>query len=236
MRSDLPTDSDPHDTHVHRLDEAAVIASTDPDRAITSLRWLDASITSDRDARAFAAWGWSTVIDENTAEPVIGTELFAALHRRAGISATWPMGNAGLLHCYGYLLSRARTPYGLKRERWLSSELARAAGLPGDALTPWRPGSTLLARAARLMASALSDDAPHLDIDVPASESTVASRIGILHNAGISAVAYSVAGRLITTFPMSTPPERIRSDLSAESPRLRWNAVLPAAGHPHPVS
>jgi hypothetical protein len=236
MRSPDPVDREAHDTHVHQLDAAAVMASADPDRAIASLPWLDASITADRDACAFGAWGESTIIDENTGEPVIGTGLFTALHDRAGISATWPVGNAGLLHCYGYLLSRAATPYGLKRERWLSTELARAAGLSDDALAPWRPGPTLLSRAAGLMTGALADDAAHLDIAVPTPDGTVPSRVGILHNAGTSAVAYSVAGLLITAFPVSAPPEQIRADLSAEAPRLRWNAVLPAPTHPYRVS
>ncbi|MFK4788585.1 amino acid deaminase [Microbacterium sp. ZW T5_56] len=236
MRPAAETDRNAEDPRAHELDIATALASTDPERAIASVDWLEASIAADRDARAFTAWGQSTVIDENTRDPVIGAGLFGALHRYAGIEATWPVGNAGLIHCYGYLLSLAATPYGLKRERWLTSDLARAAGLPDDALTPWRPGPTLLSRAAELMTVALHDAAPHLDVPVPIADRIVTSRIGILHSAGMSAVAYSVAGRLITAFPMTAPPERIRADLVAELPRLRWNAVLSALGHPHAVS
>ncbi|WP_433674760.1 amino acid deaminase [Microbacterium gorillae] len=236
MTPSAAADHNADDPFVHELDVAAVRASTDADRAIASLGWLETSIAEDRDSDAFAAWGESTVIDENTGEPVIGTGLFGALHRRAGIEATWPVGNAGLIHCYGYLLSLAATPYGLKRERWLTADLARAAGREDDALIPWRPGPTLLSRAAELMTSALDDDASPLDIPVPDTDGVISTRVGVLHSAGQSAVAYSVAGRFITTFPMTAPPERIRADLIAEAPRLRWNAVLPARGHPHPVS
>lgn len=236
MTPSAAADRHDEDPRVRELDIAAALASTDPERAIVSIDWLETSITADRDAGAFTGWGESTVIDENTREPVINVGLFEALHRHADIDATWPVGNAGLIHCYGYLLSLAATPYGLKRERWLTPDLARAAGLPDDALTPWRPGPTLLSRAAALVTEALCDAAPHLDVPVPIADRIVPSRIGILHSAGVSAVAYSVAGRLITAFPMKAPPERIRADLVAEPARLRWNAVLPALGHPHAVS
>ena len=83
MRSSDPVDREAHDTHVHQLDAAAVMASADPDRAIASLPWLDASITADRDAGAFSAWGESTIIDENTGEPVIGTATLRPYMRGA---------------------------------------------------------------------------------------------------------------------------------------------------------
>ncbi|UFS57426.1 hypothetical protein [Subtercola endophyticus] len=100
---------------------------------------LLAGIAHDRSSGAFARWGLSTVVDENLREPVIGRALFEFLHEYAGVAATWPIGNAGVLHVYGYLLSAVSTRYGLKRERWLGAELTTALGMPEgaflDALT-----------------------------------------------------------------------------------------------------
>lgn len=102
----------------------------------------------DRASGVFSDWGLSTVIDENLRRPVIGPALFAFLHECAGLEATWPVGNAGLLHVYGYLLSTVPTPFGLKRERWIGCELTRALGMPDgaflDALTSTHPPGGLV--------------------------------------------------------------------------------------------
>lgn len=97
-----------------------------------------------RDAAAgrLAAWGRSTVIDENTGVPSFDEPLFAELHAAAGIDADFPVGNAGLLHVYGYWFSTVMTPYGLKRERWLDGKLAAALGLPTDAFHLHDRGAT----------------------------------------------------------------------------------------------
>ena len=126
------------------LDTAARLAATDPAAAIDSLPWLAAALAEDRAAGRFAAWGRSTVIDENVGAAVLPRAVFDQLHERAGLTAEWPIGNAGVLHVYGYLLSTTPTPYGLKRERWLSGELERACGLETGALLPWAGAETLL--------------------------------------------------------------------------------------------
>jgi len=109
----------------------------DLDSAATVPGWLAEQIEADAAAGRFSSWGRSTVIDENTGSPVISEALFAELHRIAGLDAGWPLGNAGLLHVYGYLLSPVNTPYGRKRDRWLGGGVARAFGLPDDAFAPW---------------------------------------------------------------------------------------------------
>ena len=48
----------------------------------------------------------------------------------AGLAAAFPVGNAGLLHVYGYWFSDEPTPYGFKRDRWVDGALAGA--LTGD--------------------------------------------------------------------------------------------------------
>ena len=117
---------------------AAVLADlADLDSVTTVPGWLAEQIEADAAADRFSRWGRSTVVDENTRSPVISEALFVELHRIVGLDAVWPIGNAGLLHVYGYLLSTVDTPHGRKRDRWLDGGVARAFGLPGDAFAPW---------------------------------------------------------------------------------------------------
>ncbi|MDA3147222.1 hypothetical protein JSO19_07495 [Leucobacter sp. UCMA 4100] len=115
-----------------------------------------------RDAAAgrLAAWGRSTVIDENTGVPSFDEQLFAELHVAAGIDADFPVGNAGLLHVYGYWFSHVMTPYGLKRERWLDGKLAAALGLPTDAFHLHDRGATTPLERVMNATLALLTDAP----------------------------------------------------------------------------
>lgn len=193
--------------------------------ALDALPWLTSALRDDHDADRFAAWGRSTVVDENTGSAVIPRALFEELHERAGIDADWPVGNAGVLHCYGYLLSLESTPYGLKRDRWIEGALAQACGLPADALRPWREGSTLLARATVAATTLLT--AP-----LSGAAQSIAGRKTLLALAapqGPTALAYAVAPHagaaplLITMFPVadaSVPLTEFTAD-----PRLRWNTV-----------
>lgn len=206
-------------TSTTALDDAAARALDDPAAAISSLPWLAASLADDAAAGRFAAWGRSTVIDENVGEAVIPRPLFDELHERAGLEATWPVGNAGLLHVYGYLLSTTPTPYGLKRERWLSGELERACGLETGALLPWAGTETLLARATAV-ASALLARADAVTEVVEGRTARIA--LGSPTPGGTAALAYSVDGRNVTMFPVADPAA-LRAGLGA--PRLRWNAA-----------
>jgi len=193
--------------------------------AVDALPWLDAAIADDRAGDRFSAWGRSTAIDENTATATIPPELFEELHRRAGIAADWPIGNAGVLHCYGYLLSLETTPYGLKRDRWIEGALAQACGLEADAFHPWREGPTLIARATTAAAAVL---------DAPATGSTQTldgreARLALGAAQGPSALAYAVAPSagaapaLVTIFPVADATTLLRE--FDREPRLRWNAV-----------
>ncbi|MFS0854108.1 amino acid deaminase [Microbacterium sp. 179-I 3D4 NHS] len=207
----------------------AALASQDPAAGLAAgfemLPWLGASIHRDRTAGRFARWGLSTVIDENTGAPVISRPLFDDLHRRAGLRAVWPVGNAGLVHCYGYLLSLAETPYGLKRDRWIAGALASACGLPSDAFHPWTSDSTLLARASAAASALLSTPAASATAEIDGR----ATRVALSVANGPAALAYTVAPRtgaaplLVTLFPVaeaSVPLGAFTTD-----PRLRWNAV-----------
>lgn len=232
---DAMTTSDEHPVkssdEISRLDAASARAGDDPDAAFALLPWLGASIDADAAARRFDAWGLSTVIDENTGTAVVPASVFDALHARAGIDAEFPIGNAGLLHVYGYLLSTTPTPYGLKRARWLDGDLARAYGLTADAFLPWAlpTGETLLARVTAAAAALLSH-APVRRHQLGDTEALIA--IGHSPASGdralASALVYALVSggtrRLITTFPVASPTA-ILDEVDAAAPRLRWNAV-----------
>jgi hypothetical protein len=214
------------DDLVRAAESAASDTAEDAAAAVSSLGWLSASIEADRAAGAFARWGASTVLDENTGAPVIGRALHAELHRRAGFDAVWPVGNAGLLHCYGYLLSLTPTPYGLKRERWLGSDLPRAYGRDGEAFLPWAGVGSLLARATAAASAALAEPAASVEQDVDGR----ATRLALSAGSGPAALAYAVAPTagaaplLVTTFPVADAAAVLMECTSAP-PRLRWNAV-----------
>lgn len=210
-----------------RLDAAAHAAAADPYAAIGALPWLGGSIDADAAAGRFAVWGRSSVIDENTGTAVVPASVFAALHERAGIDARFPVGNAGLLHVYGYLLSTAPTPYGPKRDRWLDGALARAYGLADDAFLPWTfpDTATLLTRVTAAMEGILAASVVRSE-RLDEGDGIIA--IGRRTASGPAALAYALArlgqGRLITTFPVAAP-DQLLAAVDAEGPRLRWNAA-----------
>ncbi len=216
-----------------RLDAAAGVAERDPAAAIALLPWLGAAIDADAAADRFAMWGRSTVIDENTGTAVVPASVFDALHARAGIDAEFPVGNAGLLHVYGYLLSTEPTPYGLKRERWLDGALAQAYGLAGDAFHPWvlSADDTVLARVTGAMTALLSRE-PLRRERVGDDEALIAigrrAASGPSAPSEPSALAYALARRgqrqLVTTFPVADAAAVLAS-VAEDGPRLRWNAV-----------
>ena len=215
-------------SEIDQLTHAATLALTDTHTSARAtldyLPWIGRAIDEDGAARRFDAWGRSTAIDENTGTAVISRALFDVLHDRASIGATWPVGNAGLLHCYGYLLSLEATPYGLKRDRWVHGELARACGLHSDALLPWSRGSTLLARATSA-ASAILQSPVASAVQVIDGR---AARVAISADHGPSALAYEVAPArgsaplLVTLFPVVDASSVLGEFRIAR--RLRWNA------------
>ncbi|MBU4466192.1 MAG: amino acid deaminase [Actinobacteria bacterium] len=212
------------------LDAAARVARTDPDAAISSLDWLGPSLDADAAAGRFRAWGRSSIIDENTGSAVIPRALFDALHARIGSWATWPVGNAGLLHVYGYLLSDAPTPYGLKRERWLDGTLAHAYGLPSDAFLPRLGHPTPLARITRAARDLLASSVVRThDLANGSAHLRARLALGRAGSSGSFALAYDIADddgeHLVTTFPVANP-ELLLAAMDDEPPRLRYNAAL----------
>jgi hypothetical protein len=189
-----------------------------------SVPWLADQVRADAAAGRFSSWGQSTVIDENVAAAVIPRAVFDELHALAGLKADWPIGNAGLLHVYGYLLSTVQTPYGLKSERWTGGALATALGLNADAFTPWVDSDTTPLQ--RILDAALpilltpTDPLLWLDDRAPAGELV---RTVVVEGA----LVYGVDGRLVTLFPLDTTVDGWEGAILSGRPRLRYNAVVP---------
>ncbi|RLK52450.1 amino acid deaminase [Microbacterium telephonicum] len=208
------------DAALQRDGAAATLASTP---------WLGPAIDADAAAGRFGHWARSSVVDENTGAPVLPPAVFAALHARAGIAARWPIGNAGLLHVYGYLLSTTPTPYGLKRERWLDGDLARACGLPDDSFVPWASERTPLERVSAAL-EILFDRAPLIRERIDGVTGVTA--LGTAPSPGPAPLGYALEGtaqqnpqrRFVTMFPVADPSAVVH-ELTTGAPRLRWNAA-----------
>ncbi|MEJ1088060.1 amino acid deaminase [Microbacterium sp. Mu-80] len=189
----------------------------------------------ERDARhdRFSHWGLSTVIDENTGEPVIDRPLFDALHAAAGITAEYPIGNAGVIHVYGYWFSTAVTPYGYKRDRWQNGELARALGKSETHFHLFSdPDSTPLQRVTAATLPLLRDPPKSTEGTADARAGALDTRVVLVaeRDSPVSALIYGIraadAWRLITTFPLAGEPAAVIDDFLADR-RLRWNAAIP---------
>ncbi|MBF4635572.1 amino acid deaminase [Agreia pratensis] len=220
------------------LGAATRIDAGESPRSVLEGSLLAAQIAQDASADRFSLWGLSTVVDENTGTPVISPALFAELHRLAGLDATWPVGNAGLIHVYGYLLSTVSTPYGLKRDRWVNGDVARALGLEPSALTPWHEPASATTPLHRL-AVALSSifdapaEAPGVVFVMRESSDRISAMTVLVRRPSSehSALLYAVDGKLVTAFSFEISSSSIEA-LRAEPPRLRYNAVVDAPKQP----
>lgn len=210
---------------------SALAEGADPAAVLAEFPGLVAQIREDATASRFAAWAQSTVVDEHTGEAVIPRSLFEHLHELAGLTTAWPVGNAGLIHVYGYLFSTADTTYGSKRDRWTGGGVARALDLPADQFTPWSTApATPLARLAEAMdpiVSAPGDFPGTVRWTEETSPALRATAVIVRGSSGDHALLYALApGGLVTAFPISgeSPP--------LDLPRLRYNAVFGAARLP----
>ncbi len=202
---------------------------------------IDDQVRADAAAARFEDWGLSTVIDENIEAPVISREDFERLHGLAALHAEWPIGNAGLLHVYGYLLSTVQTPYGLKRDWWLDGTLAAALGLPRDGLLPEGSG-TVLSRATGAVLPRLVDPPPDalLTIDRESLDGTTLVRTVVVGTADAAALVYGVREggrmRVITAFPLVAASASYCQSLIEQPPRLRYNAATLTLSPRSPLS
>ena len=182
-----------------------------------------AAIARDRDAGRLAAWSWSTVIDENVGDAVVDRDVFARIHEAGAVEAAFPIGNAGLVHVYGYLFSTVVTPYGYKSDRWNDGVLARSLGLPA--------GWFQLNDGAETPLERVLDAAMPILEDPPASAREFSWSVGGVEQRAVIARDVLVSGlndgsrpKLLTIFPIADADSFAR-ELVADPPRLRWNAA-----------
>jgi hypothetical protein len=199
--------------------------------------YLLPQIAADRAADEFDHWGQSTVLDENTGTPVLPRALCETLHAHAGLPSSWPVGNAGVLHVYGYLLSTVATPYGFKRERWTGGGLADALGRDPTHFLPWDANpDTLLRRVTEAVLPVLIENPPGSTTVMRFDEAvgTVGDaffRTAIVSNRSNdhSALIYGVGQgsdiRVVTAFPVAQPTDAWLTDLRSEPPRPRYNVA-----------
>jgi hypothetical protein len=191
---------------------------------------IDDQVRADAANMAFADWGLSTVIDENIDAPVICRDEFERLHAMARIDAAWPIGNAGLIHVYGYLSSTVQTPYGLKRDRWLDGALARTLGLAPDGLLLQGTG-TLLSRVTTAVLPRLLDPPKDalLLLEHQSPDGLTAVRTVVVGCDTAAALLYGVRedGRMraITAFPLVAASASFCQSLVEQPARLRYNAA-----------
>jgi hypothetical protein len=114
----------------------------------TACPWLCRQIV--RDAATvglFDLWNRSSNFDDLAGVAIVEPTVLAVIGQLAQLPLMHPIVHAGLQHTYGYLLSTVVTPYGFKRDRWLSPRLEQGFGLPLDTLGPAPKHGTLLANA-----------------------------------------------------------------------------------------
>lgn len=215
--------------------ESAISNSSDGGSAPADLsaRWFGEQVTASRsDPAQMAKWASSTVIDDNVQAPVLDERVFSWLHHGVAGAFGFPIGHAGLMHVYGYLLSSVETPYGLKRLRWLTADLANAFGLESSFFFPTASTVPLMERVASAVLPTLID--PTADsrtilafdemIDLQRRMRTAYIMDPMTNS---TALLYgSVSGdevRIVTAFPIGPLTAQSARDRLAEPARYRYN-------------
>ncbi len=106
-------------------------------------------------------WGQSINFDEiakaTTVHPAILDALTSFFNVPAAVNN---VVHAGTIHTYGYLFSVLKTPFGFKRDRWVSGKLEKGLGIPIGTLGPTPSEGTLYTNVTYLAARvAFRDDA-----------------------------------------------------------------------------
>ncbi|GGF99473.1 hypothetical protein GCM10007304_11670 [Rhodococcoides trifolii] len=218
------------------------ISSSDPadlEVAAVSAKWLDDQITESKsDPAQMALWTSSTVVDGNAEFPLLNRRVFTWLHRGLPDAYGFPIGHAGLMHTYGYLLSPVVTAYGLKRERWLTADLAEAFGLKASFFYPTASAAPLMERVAHVALPTLTDplatSGTVLALDEVVDESRK-MRTVFVSNAGRNATA-AVYGsvtdgvvQLVSAFPVKGFSAEYVVERLAGPTRYRYNYSPPGA-------
>lgn len=215
----------------------AISSSVDegPEPADLSARWFGEQVVASRsDPSEMAKWAASTVVDDNVGAPVFDERTFSWLHRGLADPFRFPIGHAGLMHVYGYLLSTVETKYGLKRERWLTTDLANAFGLKPSFFFPTDSTTPLMKRVASVALPLLIDPTANsrtvlaLDdvIDARRRMRTVYLHDPVTDSAAV--VYGSISGddvQIVTTFATKPLTSESLLDRRKEPPQYRYNVA-----------
>jgi hypothetical protein len=101
-----------------------------------------------RDARfpgLLSLWGRSVNVDANVGQTIVHPAILQGIGALAGVPMRGRGVHAGLQHTYGYLFSMLETPYGLKRDRWLSTQMEQGFGIDLTLLSDRPRAGTLFA-------------------------------------------------------------------------------------------
>jgi hypothetical protein len=107
-------------------------------------------------------WGRSVNVDENVGQTIVHPAILRAIGAWAGVPMRGRVVHAGLQHTYGYLFSLLDTPYGAKRDRWVSDAWERAFRLEPSLLGAQPKAGTLLANVTWFLGQIVYRDQPHL--------------------------------------------------------------------------
>jgi len=197
------------------------------------------AIAADAAADRLRRWGRSTTRDELAGIPVVPAAFLRHAHAIARLDTDGEIGNAGLIHVYGYLRSEAETPYGPKHARWTGGAIARALGLepaallPGDGpstpievLTPILEGILAAPPAGARIVDETGEGLRARTVLLPGGAVAGGSGALLVYGVDDGAADDGATGRLrpVTVFPIADPAGAL-AEIEAESPRLRYNAV-----------
>ena len=108
-------------------------------------------------------WGRSLNVDEFAGQTIVHPAILHAIGELAGVRIRGRVVHAGLQHTYGYLFSLIETPFGAKRDRWVSTAMERGFGIEASLLGEAPAQGTLLANLTGFLARiAFRDDLPLL--------------------------------------------------------------------------
>jgi hypothetical protein len=96
-------------------------------------------------------WGRCVNFDDNARQVIVHPAILGALGELAEVPMRGRVIHAGLQHTYGYLFSLIQTPFGFKRDRWVSTDLERGLGIDLTLLGGRPVAGTLLANATWLL-------------------------------------------------------------------------------------
>jgi hypothetical protein len=158
----------------------AILAAAENGRSVVSvLKRLCPHIYQQirRDARSpelLSLWGRSVNVDENVGQIIVHPAILKAIGSLAGVPMRGRIVHAGLQHTYGYLFSLIDTPYGAKRDRWLSTDMERGLGIDLSLLGDRPNSGTLLANLTWFVGQIVFRDRPRLRQRFEATTAAVA--------------------------------------------------------------